>query len=227
MAGKSTKRRQATQQSQMGQVLSLLQRMAVAGPSQPKRRPRRRNNRRRNQVNQAAPIQQDGTVSLSRTELIASLVLPGGNVSAKGHIDLVPSSFAFLKGLFKSFDRIRWLKLVVFYKPAVGTVYGGLVSVGMDWDFASDDVARTSLSGFTPNFTTAAWQDTQTRPMVLPPARMQSQNWYTPTSSDATWTQKGPGKLHWALDGTKDTAARTVGELWVSYSVQLMGTNPA
>lgn len=159
--------------------------------------------------------------------MVASLSLEASKAVAKGHIDIVPDSFSFLKGLFKNFDRIQWKTLRFYYKPAVGTTYGGMVAVGMDWDFASSDVERKLISAFTPNFATAAWTDTQNRPMSLPANRLQSRTWYTPSASGNNWPDKGPGKLHWAIEGTAEAGGKLLGELWAEYSVVMMGTNPA
>lgn len=223
-------RRKNRGNGQMAQLVALLQR-ALAIQSQPPAprtasQPARRRRRRRAQAGPSgATVNSDGGVSISRTELLGTLSLPAGQPTVVGHFDLVPDSCAFLKSLFKSFERIRWTKIHIYYKPAVGTTYGGLVSVGVDWDFSGADAGRSVLSAYTPNFTVSAWTDTQSRPMVLPPARLAGRAWYTPRTGD--WIDKGPGKIHWAVDGTTSKAATSIGELWISYTAQLMGTNPA
>lgn len=213
---------------QMAQILSLLQKMQVGSSTTPGSKKRRRNRKKRranpNGMSLTGGSAGDGGITISRTELAVSIQLPAKTSSTVGHVDLIPDSFAFLKSLWKSFDRVRWGKIAIFYKPAVGTTYGGLVSVGMDWDWGSDDVARVNVSAFTPNFACAAWADTEARPMVLPVSRLQSRTWYLPRTT--AWQEKGPGKLHYAVDGTSDDKVHTVGELWISYTVQFSGTNP-
>lgn len=157
--------------------------------------------------------------------MLGELTLPASAVDNMGHFDLLPSSFSFLKSLFKSFDRVKWHKLNLYYKPAVGTTYGGLVSLGMDWDFASRDVSRSTMSGFTPNASFAAWSDTEKSPMVLPANRLQSRAWYTPNNGE--YVDKGPGKIHWAVKGDSGATSKTFGEVWATYTVSLMGTNPS
>lgn len=112
-----------------------------------------------------------------------------------------------------------------YYKPAVGTTYGGLVALGMDWDFQGVDVERSKISAFTPSQTMAAWADTESRAMVLPSDKLMSRNWYTPRSD--AWQDRGPGKLHWAVEGTAETGGKTLGEIWVDYTVVMEGTNPS
>lgn len=221
MPRKSNKSNSAA--GEMQQLIQLLKKVALtkSGSSQPKRRRRARKARTK------PAASQEGQIVLTRTELLGTVSIKKTKDTAMGHFDLVPDSFTFLKGISKSFERVRWDKLHIFYKPAVGTTYGGLVSVGVDWDFAQTDVERSKISGFTPNQTCAAWADTESKPMVLPQSRLQSRLWYLPNGS-ADWPDKGPGKLHWAATGTtSDKADTTVGEFWASYRVTMQGTNPA
>lgn len=197
----------------MASLVTAMSKAQVAPKPKKKRAPRRKNN----------PSREDGSITLTRTELVTTLTLSNAS-SAVGHIDLLPDSFPFMKAVFAAFDRLKWLKLHMYYKPAVGTVYGGLVSFGMDWDFSSVDVNRSKISGFSPNCTIAAWADGENRPLVIPPNKLMSRSWYTPRQGD--WVDKGPGKIHWAINGKRDAGETTIGELWVSYTVQMFGTNP-
>lgn len=168
----------------------------------------------------------DGVITLSRTELVQTLKLSKGQSQATGSVDIIPSTFSFLKNLSQSFDRLQWVNLLVYWKPAVGTTYGGLVTYGMDWDFATNDVNREKISGFTPSMTMAVWTDTERKPMVLPTSRLQSREWYLPNAAVQD-IDKGPGKLHYAASGTVSQNDTTLGELWVRYTVRMQGTNPA
>lgn len=163
-------------------------------------------------------------ITLQRKELVKTVTLDANKSSMTGHFDVVPDSFSFLKGVAKSFDRVKWNKLHFFYKPAVGTVYGGLFSMGFDWDWSQGDTDRTTLSGYTPNSTNACWADTEKTPMVLPQNRLQARIWYTPQTGQ--WSDKGPGKLHYAASGTSSASPQTLGEIWVCYSLTMQGTSP-
>lgn len=170
----------------------------------------------------------DGTITISRKELVATIELGANKSEAGGEIDLVPASFSFLKGISKSFEQVKWIKLHFFYKPAVGTTYGGLVSMGVDWDYATaTTVDRTKVSAFTPNATVSAWTDSESRPLVLPTARLQSRKWYMPNSSSVDKHDKGPGQLHWAASGTSASSKTILGEIWATYTLHMAGTNPA
>nr|AYP67543.1 hypothetical protein [Blue fish point virus] len=215
MAGKRRNQRAGDMQ----QLLSLMQKLVVATPPAQtrKRRKRKRNNK-------APPrTSEEGSITISRTEMLTELKALKAS-AATGHVDLTPDSFSFLKGLAKSFDHVKWVKLNIFYKPAVGTSFGGLVSFGIDWDWSTPAGAdRKKISALTPNVSFAAWSDTQAKPLALPVSKLQAMPWYSPTAT--SWPLKGPGKLHWSAAAV--TEDRVVGELWASYTVKMTGTNPS
>lgn len=170
----------------------------------------------------------DGEVSMQREELIRSLttIKAAGAVSAviKDYIDLQPMNFAFMRSLSKAFERIQWLSCHIYWKPAVGTTAGGLVSYAIDWDSDANNVSRTDMSGYTPVLTHAVWQDSQKTPMVLPPSRLMSRKWYLFDHSGADNVDKQPGRL---LVSAETTDPMLVGELWIRYHVKFSGTRPS
>lgn len=167
----------------------------------------------------------DGEINISRAELIATIKLDANKSTASGYLQLNPSSFSFLKSVGKAFNRSRWSSLKVYYKPAVGTTWGGLVSMGFMLDSdQSVDVTRTNVVAMTPSCTNAAWMDTEPRPLVLKGSQLRTRDWYFHNDADLKNIDKGPGTLYWALDGTNATAAMTVGEVWLHYSITMQGT---
>lgn len=218
MAGKKKK----NNNSEMAQMLQLMQKLLVNNQQQTSKKKKKSKPRRKKN---GGGVSDDGVIHLRRCELLKTITLSANSGDATGEVDLFPSSFSFLKGLYKSFDRLRWNSLEFYYKPAVGTTYGGLVSMGIDWDFVGTGVySRQQISALTPTSTCAAWADTQNTPMRLPANRIQSRMWYTPQSGENV--DKGPGSLAWAASGTTETKATTLGEIWVRYSVTMSGTNP-
>lgn len=162
---------------------------------------------------------------LHRTELIRTISLKANTSQIADYIDMIPANFQFLKPLSKAFERVRWTKLHVFWKPAVGTTYGGLVSYGFDWDLTGDtNVDRAKMSAYTPNASHAVWMDSQSRPMVIPPQKLMSRQWYTPDAGDTV--DKAPGRLMVAAQGTKEASDTVLGELWATYSITFAGTRP-
>lgn len=206
-------------------LMAALQRVQIATPVVVKKKKKSRKRKRNGAAGSSTSVNSDAQINISRTEVIA-VIKTDSTGGVTGHVDLIPDSFGFLKGLAKCFDRFRWDAFKVFYKPAVGSTIGGFVSVGMDWDFAGTDVARAKLSGYSPNFTTAAWTDTESRPMVFPSSRLQSRSWYMPNAgSSVAYVDKGPGKIHYAVESSAKST--TIGELWCSYRVTMAGTTPA
>lgn len=203
------------------QLVAMLSRMAVAPARKSKTK------RKRRAGNKPAMGGGDGVIHLSRDELVTTIKVTKNTTSSTGHFDLVPSSFSFLKGIAKSFDRLVWNKIHIFYKPAVGSTFGGLVTYGVDWDFVTtNDIGRERISSLTPSATLAAWSDNQTKPLVLQPAKIQSRRFFSPNATTEDNSNKGPGKIHWATSVSAQAADTIVGELWVSYSVTMQGTNP-
>lgn len=212
------KKKSSVSGGEITQLISLLQGMQTAR-APPKRKPRRKN-----RPKQSSAVK-DGQITLNRTELVATVQLAASKATVAASLDLVPSSFPFLTGISTHFDRVRWNSMKISYRPAVGTVYGGLITVGVDWDSNSKIDSRSKAAVLTPNFTTALWSSTESRPMVLPKDRLMTRNWYTPSSSDSA--EKGPGRIWYVADGKSDSSVQTLGELWISYSVVMEGTNPS
>lgn len=216
----------STSNGEVQMLISALTRLMQSKPASPQQPSRKRRNKKKTRAAKSG-VSSEGTITLSRTELLTTLKLAKSSSTVSGNVDILPSSFPFLKGVSKSFDRIRWNSIRLYYKPAVGTTYGGLVSFGMDWDWATNTTDRATVNSLTPNFSCAAWHDSESRPMVLPPNRLQSRAWYTP-NGDANWVDKGPGRIRYAADGTSDTSKDvTLGEIWIKYSCTMQGTNPA
>lgn len=216
---RASKRKQTA--NAVNQLVAALKQATVAGPSVPKKT-RKRKPRRRVANTSIGTL---GEVQLSRRELVDTIKLGANSGTASGAINLRPDAFHFLKGIAKSFDRFKWLKMNFFYKPAVGTTYGGLISIGIDWDSAAGVQSRADISSLTPNRSFAAWNDTERSSLVLPPQRLQSRMWYVPHRETADDIDRQPGILKWAADGESSANGKTLGEIWVEYSVMMAGTN--
>lgn len=160
----------------------------------------------------------EGVMHFSRHELVTTL---STGSDGKVHVSLAlhPSAFPFLKGLGNLFERIQWKQIKVYYKPAVGTTVGGLVSYGISWDSTAKD-DRSKIASLTPNTSCAVWADQASKPMTLPSNRLQSRNWYVLDAGEAG--DKQPGTLEVAVESEKKSS--TVGEIWIQYAVTLMGT---
>lgn len=165
-----------------------------------------------------------GTITLVRREMIRAVKIGVRGAFESDYIDIVPSNLSFLKQ-FEMFDRVRWNKLHLFYKPGVGANFNGFVSYGVLWGFDKATISsRSDISALTPNMSHAVWFDGEARSMVLPQSRLQTRPWFTPADSDSV--EKGPGRIFVAAEssGATNAAAQAVGELWADYSVTLTGS---
>lgn len=158
----------------------------------------------------AQTVSNQGVLNFSRTELLGELA------KASGTFDLCPNSFPFLKGLASSFELYRWTRLVLVYKPAVGTTVAGALTFGVDWSNAGTATTRQKVAALTPMMDLPVWQ---TGRLVLPSSRLQTRREYILASSDVN--DKQPGKVCWA-SSCKEEAP--IGDIWVEYSVQMFGT---
>lgn len=204
-------------------ILSLLQQLVLQpkAPAASKKKRKRKNKAAGNRLTQSDP----GGMTIARRELLMEVAIAANKDAVYKMADLRPDNFHFLKGIAKSFERFRFTKLNIYWKPAVGTTYGGMVAIGIDWDF-SDNTAQTraDITSYTPSQSFSCWSDTERTPLVLPPSRLQSRNWY---ATSATTFDGGVGRLKIAANGeTSPNTSKTVGELWIDYRVQFSGTQP-
>lgn len=201
-------------QGEVAQLVSALRNVSIRPTPKKRRRPRQR----RQNMNETL-----GRIVLHRKELVTTIQLSSNASSADGSFDIAPAAFPFLKGLGAVFEQSRWDMLKLFYKPAVGTTFGGLVSVGVDWDSTGSQSSRSSVVALTPNFTTPAWCDTEKNPLTCKVNQLQARLWFAHnTKVDMI---KGPGKIFWAVDATSAATKTTVGEIWVEYRITLQGTH--
>lgn len=169
--------------------------------------------------------QQSGLIKISRTEMVTA-VKAGSDGSASGTIKLQPDAFPFLKGLGKSFEKVRWSKIHCYWKPAGSLTTTGLIAVGVDWDAVDSFTApnRESVLCYTPCISCPVREDCQKEPLKLPASRLRQMGWLTPdgsaTSNPAT---RRPATLAYNLSSNID-ANKLIGELYISYTVEMVGT---
>jgi hypothetical protein len=139
---------------------------------------------------------------------------PGG-----GYIDLQPKNFSWISGVAKAFERIVWHECHIYWKPAVGTTTNGIIAYGADWGSNDSSVDKKTVQACTPVYDHPVWQDTRSRPMVLPRNRLQSRKEYILSGKDASDVQ--PGRIAYYCSASGLTSC---GELWVRYRVSFYGT---
>lgn len=193
----------------------------AAGTVQVVAAPRRARKGRKRASQSATPT--TGDIRIRRAEMVLDLKVAANAATAAGQFTLGPSAFTFLQNLYGSFERYRWHSLAVYYKPAVGTTTNGLVSYGVDYTAAKTGLTRTQISALTPNASHAVWCDSTTKPLVVPRNMLMSREWYV-DAGDGDKVDKATGNLCWALTTTATKAEQHIGEIWVTYDVELAGT---
>lgn len=209
----------------VSQLISMLRAAIIAQPVANQNRPKAKKRKKRSPASRMTQTDPGGMM-ISRRELIAEVTLAATKSDVYGMVELRPDKFHFLKGLAKSFERFRFSKMRIYWKPAVGTTVGGMVGLGVDWDFSTttSNQTRADISSYTPSQCFAVWADTEPKPLVLPQNRLQSRPWYL---TSGTTFDGGVALLKYAASGEANaSSARTLGEIWVDYTVQFSGTQP-
>lgn len=196
------------------QVNKLVKALAKVSVTQPKPSKKKRNKRKKSQNSTPGStgkqtVQAQGVINFSRLEYIA-------DVKGAGGFDLDPSKFPYLTGLARCFEHYKWTKLVVHYKPAVGTTTAGAVTIGVNWANIHDKSDRAGVSTLTPMLDVPVWQAGN---LVLPTSRLQTRREYILDSADVNDRQ--PCRINWATSSATDSV---VGDLWITYSIQMFGT---
>lgn len=173
---------------------------------------------------------------MSRAERLSEIKTDANGSYGKS-IVLAPGNLPWLANLAKAFERMRWLSCALEYRPVVGANSDGTVAVGLDWAntaVASEEILghlklvkkdapdRDSVLSCTPCYDGPVWQ--QMRRLVVPSSRLQSRAWYDLPADLAKIEEPmdvSPGAV--AVQAT-GAATKSLGEIWVTYRIQMQGT---
>lgn len=158
--------------------------------------------------------------TISHTELLVTSVSTNDSGVGKGNVELQPKSFTVANKFAALMERYKFNKLVIEYRPLVGSTVGGAVSFGIDWNATLVDKDRAQISGLSPNVSCAVAATTK---LNLPVSQLQARKWLVLTgTSDSVDTKVG--RLLFAVTGDKN---KSMGEFWVHYIVEMQGLNIA
>lgn len=160
-------------------------------------------------------ISPQGSMRIARRELLGAV-----DQKYAASIEMVADSFPWLKKLSASFERIAWRKLVVLWKPAVGTTTNGRIMIGADWDAHHANTTATSVAALTPIMDVPVWQQGT---LVLPPNRLMTRKEYMISDAGKTvdLIDRCPVALAIYVGGT---GTDVIGHVWIDYEVDLFGT---
>lgn len=185
----------------------------------------------RRMVRGTAPgrIGNGGRILLTRDELLLQVVTTAGKTETVFTRPLVPSAaiMPFLFRLSSCYQRIRWLRASVTWRPACGTNTDGLISYGVAFNGSKSVTSRDLVCALTPVNDHPVWQSSGTSPLVIPADMLMSRKWYAlnVTSSDAF--DQTIGNFCVGLSHGSESSAHPRGEFWINYTVEMEGTNPA
>lgn len=161
------------------------------------------------------------SITISRNELL-TVVKTDTTGKAVSSLQIEPANFSYLRNIATSFENIKYNKIHIYYRPAVGTTVDGLITYGVDYGFK--DVAgkdRKFVSAFTPSKTQAIWCDSGDKPLTVPTRMLHGRNQYVLAAKESDLTF---GSLVYAVDGP---VSKNCGEIWIDYTVTLSGTSPS
>lgn len=216
------RRRNKANNADHQQLVQLMAKLMATKPiSNPAPKPKPRRRPRKEQITQALG---EGSCVMMRHELAATVKVAAAAIEAHGSFSINPTSFPYLKMLSLAFERSKWHSVKIVWRPAVSVTTAGMISYGINWDFAEAATTRERISAYTPSAAHALWVDGVNKPLVLPQGKLQSRAWYNHLSK--TSIDAGPAELVYAVTAPKNAAEVIVGEFWITYKITLQGTAP-
>lgn len=202
-SGRSRKRRSATNNNSGSSSTRF-----AAAAAQPSSRAAIGRSARANALNG-----NEGVVRISRTEYIRDV---------KDGVDwfnIYPYTFPWLHNLSKSFDTIRWKQITILYRPSVSATTDGTFCIGLDWVSDKAYTTKAQVLCTTPVRDGPVWQS-QTLP--LPSSRLMTRKSYKIVDVPSGDFDDVVGTVVY-----HNSAGKVAGEIWVKYSVELLGTREA
>nr|WQM60706.1 MAG: VP3 protein [Solemoviridae sp. 4] len=217
-AGKAARRRRARQRrrQQQQQLLPVMSNPAgiLVNPNPNSGGTNRRRKKNKKTMSSNSP----GEVVIRRSELLLELT---GNVS--GIIDVIPSqdTMPWLNKIAPAFERVKWISLIISYKPFCGANVSGSVICGPDWNssrVSTTKPTRRDVQVCTPIMEVPVWSPGR---LVLPSAQLMTRKAYDLVANTAIFDRQ-PCQILYNVVGSASSV--TVGELWIDYHVVLSGT---
>lgn len=175
----------------------------------------------------AASIGNGGRIKIQRDELLCTVATTQAKTESVFSKPLKPGSdvMPFLYRLSSCYQRIRWLRASITWRPSCGTHTNGIISYGIAYNSSEQIRTRDLVVALTPVNDHPIWQSSCNAPLVIPPEMLMSRKWYTLNSNTADEIDQSFGRFCCGL--THDaTTAQSRGEFWINYTVEMEGTNP-
>lgn len=186
--------------------------------------PTNRSNRSRTKIksSRAAP----GAINIRRSEMLLPVVVKANTNKVFDSLSMNTDNLGYLSTLAKSFENIIWHSARIYWIPAVGTNFNGMITYGADYKFSAKKTTRKNISSFTPSASHPCWCDTTGKAITVPRSNLMSRRMYaTSTTGSQDARDQAPFSLQYGMDCDNLAADTTVGEFWMDYSVTLTGTS--
>lgn len=213
----SKEQRLASKVSQLEKKLASLE-VRESSSQKPKRRRRRAANA---QAFGPSNLNRDNVVlPITRVELLRSISIADKQSSTAYAIEFKPTNsiLPWLNKLWSAFGQARWLHLELFWKPSVSATTNGRIIMAFDGDGRINVPSKESILAYSPVYDTVIWQDTQSKPLVVPKAMLKPNFLYS-TDASGNLGLSSPGSIVIYATGPANIE---LGEVWVKYKVKLL-----
>lgn len=159
------------------------------------------------------------SVSVTRTEMLLEIktttAVASGALIIKPTQDVLP----WLQKLAACYSQIEWHSLAIFWKPAVSATTNGRIIYSVDVDgAATDPKSRPDVAAHFPCLDIQIWQDNEARPLNVPRDLLTSRKRFLLSAKEES--NSSPGAVLYYASGPANSV---LGELWVRYSVRMLG----
>lgn len=167
-----------------------------------------------------------GRVVLRRSELLSTTTTTASRTESVYSVDLLPSAsvMPFLFRLSSCYQRLRWLRATITWRPSCGTTTSGIITYGVAFNGSANLRSRHDITSLTPVSDHPVWSAAPG--LRVPSDLLMSRKWYLLNSTGGDSFDKSPGRFWIGLTHDSSSTAQSRGEFWISYTVEMEGTNP-
>lgn len=183
---------------------------------------------RRGRARMGNRIGNGGRIVLQRDELLVQVVTTANKDESVFSVDLKPSAgtMPFLFRLATCYQRIKWTRAHISWRPACGTNTNGIISYGVAYNNTRSVSSRELVTSLTPCNDHPVWQSTGVAPLIIPGDMLMSRKWYSLNSGSDDPFDQQMGKFYVGISHDVANSKQSRGEFWISYTVEMEGTNP-
>lgn len=181
---------------------------------------------RRRRATPGSGIGNGGRIVMRRDELLATVATTAGKTESyfskllKPGADVMP----FLFKLSSCYQRVKWRAMSITWRPAVGTSTNGIITYGIAYNnqVITD---RNGVTSLTPVNDHPVWQGSSSSPLTIPGEMLMTRKWYELNTSSKDAFDQAVGTFCCGFTHDSENQAKSRGEFWIRYTVEMEGTN--